>query len=65
VLYNKEVKIGFGLGANVDVGALEIKLWRYWEHPVNDVLDTVALELSWGNHLQASGVLIHAVSAII
>jgi hypothetical protein len=44
VLYNNEVRIGFGLGANVDVGVLEIKLWRYWEHPVNNVLDTVALE---------------------
>jgi hypothetical protein len=43
-LYNNEVRIGFGLGANVDVGVLEIKLWRYWEHPVNNVLDTVALE---------------------
>jgi hypothetical protein len=43
VLYNEWVKYHIGLGANVDVGSIDIKLWRYWERPANDVSDSVAL----------------------
>jgi hypothetical protein len=46
-LYNDE-GVELGKGANVDVGVLEIKLWRYWEDPANYVLDSVASELFWG-----------------